>query len=108
MKVHLTRGLHLDGKHYAAGPQEIDDAALKSVMFAKHIKAGNVLDVADAPKKVSIQTPAERAEILLEKLHGKQKKNLTPAQAEALSPSAPPPKESDDVPAAKDSKPKKK
>lgn len=85
MKVHLTRSLHIDKHYYPAGEQEIPAETLKSKMFAKHIKAGHILEPAFAPRKAVHITPKQRAEVLLEKVFGKDKEDLTPEQAETAS-----------------------
>lgn len=84
MKVHLTRALHIDKNYYPAGPQEIPAETLKTKMFAKHIKAGHILEPSQVPRKVVAQTTKQRADILLEKVFGKQKQNATPEEAEEL------------------------
>lgn len=85
MKVVLTRGLHIDRHFYPPGEQDIPVETLKSKQFAKHIKAGNILEPSMAPRKTVHLTPAKRAEVLLEKVYGKAKANLTPEEAEKAS-----------------------
>lgn len=84
MKVYLTRNLHIGKDYFKAGEQEIADSVLKSEIFAKHIQAGNILDVSHAPKKVVAPTLKQRADSLLEKIHG-EKANATPEEAAKLS-----------------------
>lgn len=74
MKVFLTRHLHIGKDHYPKGIQDISDVVLKSNKhFAKHIKAGHILDAAVAPKQVRQPTNKERATALLEKVLAKPK-----------------------------------
>lgn len=85
MKVVVTRGLHI-GKHvYPPGEQEIPDSELRTTLFAKHIKAGHILEPAAAPRRTLVKSTQERAQALLEKVFSKDKANATPEEAAKLS-----------------------
>lgn len=68
MKVHFTRTLHIGKDYFPAGEQDVPEATLKQPFFAKHIKAGHIIDVGQKPKKTVHLDNLDRAKLLIEKL----------------------------------------
>jgi hypothetical protein len=72
MKVQFTRTLHIGKEYYREGELDLPESLLKQPAFAKHVKCGHIIDVGSKPKKIVQLSEQERAQALLEKLHGKQ------------------------------------
>lgn len=84
MLVHLKQALHVEGKTYHLGVQDIPEETLKHPHFHKFMAAGLVTE-ADAPPSI-VENAQQRGARLAEKLHvSKAKAEIAPKVEEEFS-----------------------